>query len=271
MAQLPDVLDRSVRCIMGIAGSRGPVLSPLAFWCDGAELWMTTPAASVKANVLRQRPSCSVYVPPPQGLGTGAIVSGTMKMYGLHNPVSLAVHGPVVSTAMAALAARNAGTILGYAQDARSVPQQFRPHNRVALRLRIDRVEEVQPLEAGPGVAPALPTVVAPEVRRALAGQRRVVFATTAPDGSVDVTPAVWSAGFGLSLPAGWAPTTPRGAGAVYVGKDPQGRPTQVVGLSLSGEYEGATFTPQRATWWEGFRLRTVDIPAAASPLQLPD
>ena len=270
MPDLPDALDRSVRCIMGIAGSRGPLLSPLAFWSDGAELWMTTPAASVKARVLRQRPSCSVYIPPPDGLGAGAVVSGEVKIYGLHNPVSLAVHGPVVSTAMAALASRNAGTILGYVADARQVPDRFRPHNRVALRLRIDRADEIAPDEPGHGVAPALPAVVSPDVRRALGPQRRICVATQAPNGDIEVTPAVWGAGYALSFPPGWEPAAD-GPAAIHVGSDPHGRPTQVVGLSLSGRLQGRTFTPERATWWEGFRLRTVDIPAAASALQLPD
>ena len=160
MAEMPDVLDRAVRCVMGIAGKRGPILTPLAFWSDGAELWMTTPAASVKTHVLRRRPTCAVHIPAPDGIGTSAVVSGEMKIYGSHNPLSLAVHGPVVSAAMAALVSRNTGTILGYVQDARHVPERFRPHNRVALRLRIDRVDEVEPLAPGLGVAPA------PHVRR---------------------------------------------------------------------------------------------------------
>ena len=270
MGHLPDVLDRSVRCVMGFAGRRGPLLSPLAFWSDGAQLWMTTPAASVKARVLRARPSCSVYVPPPGGVGTGAVVSGEVKIYGLHNPLSLAVHGPVVSAAMGALASRNAGTILGYVQDARHVPDRFRPHNRVALRLRVDRVDEVEVPTPGVGVAPALPAVVAPDVRRALAAARQVCVATQAPDGSIDVSPAVWGAGFQLTFPHGWEPQVESDA-AIHVGSDPAGRPTAVVGLSLNGHLAQGRFTPRRATWWEGFRLRTVEIPAASGALQLPD
>lgn len=271
MPDLPDVLDRAARCVLAFRGRRGPVVSPMAFWSDGASLWMATPAQSVKVAALRERPECAIHVPAPGGMGDDAVLAGHARIFGVHDPVGLALHGPMISAAMGALASRNAGTILGYVQDVRHVPQRFRPHNRVVVRIRIQSVRAVPPLQPGPGVSPALPTVVAPEIRRALAGQRVVTLATQDLDGRVSTGPAVWGAGFalepgpGMILPDG----TPA---AVHVGADPEGRPTDVVGLTLAGTVRSGRLELARATWWDGFALRTADVPPAArSSVVLPD
>ena len=269
MADPHDVLYSSSRCVLAFSGKRGPLLSPMAFWFDGSSLWMSTPAVSVKASALRRRPQASVYVPAAGDVGEGTLLAGRARIYGLHDPLGLAVHGAVVSGAMAALAARNAGTILGYVQDARLVPARFRPRNRVAVRFAIDEARPVRPPEIGPSVAPALPTVIPGDVRRAITGERRVVLATGLPSGTVSITPAVWGAGFSMQLPAG--ETLPEdGPAAVYVGTDPRRRPTQVIGLSMVGEVDGQRLQPRRATFWEGFDLTTVDLPRTSSVV-LPD
>lgn len=241
----------------------------MAFWSDGAALWMSTPAVSVKARALRRRPQCSIYVPPPNGADVGVLLAGRVRVYGLHDPLGLAVHGAVVSTAMAALAARNAGTILGYVQDARLVPSRFRPRNRIAVRFAIDELRPVQLPAAAAAVAPALPAVIPANVRRVVTGQRQIVLATGVASGTVSVTPAVWDRGFALTLPPGDA-LPPEGPATVYAGTDPRRRPTQVMGLSLSGEVDGERLLPRRATWWEGFDLCTVDLPRTSS-IVLPD
>lgn len=269
MPDLPEMFDRTVRCMLAFSGRRSPVIAPMAFWCDGSGLWMSTPAVSVKARALRKRPRVAVYVPPVGGVGDGAVATGSARVYGLHDPLGLAVHGPVVSAAMAALAARNAGTILGYVQDAHMVPARFRPRNRVALRVLIDDVTTVPAPQPGEGIAPALPTVVSPDVRRALSGRRVVTLATADADGTVSITPAVWGAGLTLQ-PSGQLPPAGTPA-AVHVGTDPQNRPTAVIGLSLTGAIAGDRLQPRRATWWEGFALTTVDLPAAPPSITLPD
>jgi hypothetical protein len=268
---LPDVLDRAGRCVLAFSGRRGPVLSPMAFWSDGASVWMATPAQSVKAAALRERPHCALHVPAPDGLGDDAVLTGHARVFGLHDPVGLALHGPMVSAAMAALASRNTGTILGYVQDVRNVPQRFRPHNRVAVRVRIQSSRTVGQSPPGPGVSPALPTVVAPEIRRALAGRRRVTVATQEVDGSVHTGPAVWGAGYHLE-PVGGLALHDGVHAAVHVGADPEGRPTDVVGLTLFGALRDGRLEPTRATWWDGFKLRTADLPPQArSSVVLPD
>lgn len=246
------------------------MLSPMAFWADGSSLWMATPADSVKVSALRRHPECAVHVPAPGGVGDDVVLTGRARIYGLHDPLGLALHGPVVSAAMTALASRNAGTILGYVQDVRHVPQRFRPHNRVAIRLRIDDLTIVPPLTLGPGVAPALPTVVVPHVRRALSGRRLVTVATQDPAGAVAVSPAVWSGGFALQLPRGARLVDPAPA-AAHVGSDPEARPTAVAGLTLSGRLDGGRVQVARATWWEGFKLHSADVPPARSSIVLPD
>lgn len=270
MAEVAEVLDRGARCVLGFAGRRGPILSPMAYWYDGAALWMSTPAVSVKAKTLRARSECAVYVPPVDGTATGAVLTGTARVFGLHDPIGLATHGPVVSAAMTMLATRNAGTILGYVQDVTAVPARFRPRNRVVVRIGIGDGRPVRVPSPAAGIAPGLPLAVDPTVRRALAGQRSVVLAAEQPGGRLWIGPAVWGAGFSLALPAGevLAPGSPA---AVHLGTDPHNRPTAVVGLSLFGDIADERLRPTRATWWEGFDLTTVELPAAAPSLALPD
>lgn len=268
MVDESEVFQTASRCVLAFTGRRGPVIAPMAFWFDGAGIWLSTPAVSVKAKALRSRPDCAVYVPAPDGAG-GAVATGRARVYGLHDPLGLATHGPVVSAAMAALAARNTGTILGYVQDARSVPARFRPRNRVALRVQLDGLRPVAAPASTPGVAPALPLVVAPAVRRALAGQRTVVLATSKPGGGVRVGPASWGPGFAMTLPEG--ETVEDGPAMVHLGADPGSRPTTVIGLSLAGELSSRRLQPHRATWWEGFSLTTVDLPPTTPTLTLPD
>lgn len=269
MADVTEVFDRATRCVLGFAGRRGPLIAPMAFWFDGASLWMSTPAASVKAKALRRRPQCAVHVPPPGGGGAGVVASGHARVFGLHDPLGLTVHGPVVSAAMAALAARNTGTILGYVQDARQVPVRFRPRNRVVVRIALDEIRTVAAPPPASGIAPALPPVISPSVRRALAGYRAVSLAVSRPRGGIGVGPAVWGAGFSLQLPTGEPDVS--GPAAVYLGTDPGQRPTAVVGLSLVGEIRDGRLCAHRSTWWEGFELTTVDLPVAASSITLPD
>lgn len=270
MDGLPEVLERASRCVLAVAGGNAPLLSPMAFWADGAALWLSTPAASVKAEVLQTRPSCSVYVADPDQPDAGMVVTGRARVYGLHDPIALAVHGPVVSAAMAALAGRNTGSLLGYLQEAPNVPRRFRPHNRVAVRIRIDEVAPTSRPAAGHGIAPALPVEVPPQIRRLLAGQRAVVAATQESGGDVVVGPAVWGEGYRLQLAEGRAPASGARC-ALHVGAKQRNRPTGETGVCLTGEFHQGRFTPRRVTWWEGFNLDSADVRPPSSSLVLPD
>lgn len=269
MVEVAEVLGRAARCVLGFSGRRGPLIAPMAFWFDGAAMWMSTPAASVKARALRRRPDCAVYVPAPGG-GGGVVAGGEARIFGLHDPLGLTVHGPVISAAMAALAARNTGTILGYVQDARHVPARFRPRNRVVVRMALHDIRTVAVPPPSPGIAPGLPLVVAPAVRRALAGRRDVVLARAHPNGEISVGPATWSGGFALQVPAGER-LPDRTPAAVHLGTDPASRPTAVLGVTLVGDVDQGRLHARRTTWWEGFTLTTVDLPQAAPALVLPE
>jgi hypothetical protein len=161
------------------------------------------------------------------------------------------------------------GTLLGYAQDAPQIPRRWAPPNRVVVRLAAEEIGQITLPEPGHGIAPALPILVPAEVRRALAGQRGIVLAFD--DGRLDVVPAVWGQGYRLTLPPGWSPADGVAAAAV-VDTDPPRRPTQVLGLALRGIVADGTLRPERATWWHGFELATVDVPAPTGPgITLPD
>lgn len=240
----------------------------MAFWFDGAELWLTTAASAEKVRVLRRDPSCVAWVPPADD-GPGAVVRGEARVFSIRDPVGLALHGPVIGAAMTAMAARNVDTILGYAQDVRHIPPRWAPQNRVVLRVRVEEVVGVLRPEPPAGATPPLPTVVPTEVRRALAGESKLAVVTD--DGHLTITPAVWQQGFRLTAPADRP--LPTGPAAVVVDSDPRARPTGVVGLVLCGRLDTAgVLHPTRATWWRGFELATVDVPDDPAPgVTLPD
>jgi hypothetical protein len=262
------LLDARRRCLLGFSGASGPLLAPMAYWSDGAHLWMTTSASTVKAARLRRDGRCAVWVP---GGGEGVRATGEARVFSAADPAALVLHGAAIATAMGALAVSNASSIAGYVQDAARVPTRFLPHNRVVLRVRLSDAEVVPEPAAPPGIAPALPGVVPADVRRVVGGQRRVVVAVE--DGHLQVLPAVWSAGFRLTVPAG--AQLPAGApAAVVVDVDPEHRPTGVVGVSLRGTLTAAgALDAERVTWWEGFDVTSADVPRASgsSGIVLPD
>lgn len=264
------------RCVLAVRGRRGPLLAPMAFWWDGAGLWLITSQASVKAGILARDPVCAASVGPPRtGRPTpGVVVHGRARIFGVGDPLGLTLHGPTIATAMAALGARNVPILVGYARDAARIPAAWWPRRRVVMRVTADHIDEVDPPAAGPGMAPALPAAVPPEVRRAVAGERRVVVASTddgQPGGRLVLAPAVWGAGYALTLPEGMAPRDGARAAAT-VDRDLTGRPTRVAGLAVHGEVVDGGIRAERATWWHGFDLATVDV-AAPTPggVELPD
>jgi hypothetical protein len=263
------VLDANRRCLLAFRGRTGPILAPMAYWSDGEHLWMSTAGTTLKAERLLADDRCAVLVTGDDGASVSAL--GSARVFRPGDPLGLVLHGPAIAGAMAALAASNASSIGGYVQDAARIPSRFLPHNRVVVRVRLDEVASVAAPAVPAGVAPALPTVVPADVRRALGGQRRVAVAVDEP--GLRVLPAVWSAGFALTAPDGHA--LPDGArAAVALDADPEARPTEVVGLSLRGAVADGRLVPERATWWEGFSLATADVPApsaSSSGIVLPD
>lgn len=265
-----ELLTTAPRCVLAFGNGAGPFLAPMAFWSDGGGLWMSTSAATLKVRSLGRRAACAVYVPPLREGGLGLVVRGPARVFGLGDPTGLLLHGPTISAAMTALAVKNAPTLWGYAQDAARIPPRWLPRNRVVLRVAIDETQPVRPPAVGPGIAPALPSVVPPDVRRVLAGMRRVVVAGDV-EGRLVLAPAVWGGGFALAVPPGFR--LPEGRVAVTVDVDPVHRPTSAVGLTLRGHLDSrGRLDGRRVTWWRGFDMQTLDVPVPhVGAVMLPD
>ncbi len=261
-----SLLDRATRCMLACRGPRGPLLVATTFWSDGAQLWLSLPADSAEVAALRSDPACGACVVLAGAAEPAVVVAATARVYGLHDPRSLALHAPGVAAALTALAARSAPRLVAAISRRPISPTRVLPRNRVAVRLRLDRLGSVRWPSPGPGIAPALPVVVAPDVRRVLAGRRDVVVATAGP-GGLEIGPAVWGAGFALTLPPGRAAA--EGAPAVVaLEATDAGLP---VGVALAGAVRGGALQVRRATSWRGASVHGVDVPAEPATLTLPE
>ncbi|CAN5279572.1 hypothetical protein BH23ACT9_BH23ACT9_03100 [soil metagenome] len=268
------LLDDAKRLVLAWPGRNVPLMSPMAFWYDGHHVWFSTPGDSVKARALRGDGTCAMYVPAPEGSMTGRLLRGTARVFHPGDPVGLAIHGGLLAAAQTALMIKNSSSMMGYVVDAARVPSRFQPARRVLVRIAIEERAEVEQPEVGPGIAPALPPEVPPEVRRKLSGQRRIVLATQV-DGGIGLLPAVWGAGFGLGLPDG-AHIAEGTAVTAVLDHDPGFRPTEVVGLSLSGSVVPAGPTskivPSKVRWWSGFQLDSAELSGRATDtIVIPD
>lgn len=257
------LLDDSKRLMLAWSGRTVPLLAPMAFWWDGKHIWFSTAGASVKAWALRRDGTCAMYVPPLDDGQAGLLLRGTARVFGIDDPLGLALHGGFLAAAQTALMVKNAPEMLGYVVDAPRIPQAFLPTNRVLIRVTVESDEAILPPPIGHGIAPALPTEVPPEIRRILAGQRRIVIATQV-DGGLGLMPAVWGAGFSLDVPAG-AGLSDRTTATVVVDRDPGFRPTKVVGVSITGAVAVADgsdgrLDPAKVRWWSGFDVQTTEL-----------
>lgn len=267
-----ELLAESSRCVLGSWGRHGPMATPTAFWSDGRGLWMTTSTGRMKAAGLGTDATCVAYVPALHEGEAGLIVRGRVRVYRLTDPRALMLHTPMITAAMTALAVRNAGTILDQVQDAARIPPRL-PRARAVLRLTVEDARTVDPPDVGPGVAPALPTDVPADVRRVLAGQRRLALVYADPGGTaLQATPAVWGAGFALTTPPSLTPAAGARAVAALDG-GPGSRPSRGVALALHGVISaGGRLGPERATSWSGSHSETVTISASApGGVTLPD
>jgi hypothetical protein len=268
------LLDDAKRLVLAWPGRTVPILTPMAFWWDGQHVWFSTSGDSLKARSLRRDGACAMYVPPLDEDGTGIVLRGTARVFHPGDPVGLAIHSGLLATAQAALMVKNATSMMGYLVDAARVPSRFQPHNRVLVRVTVDERSEVEQPPVGPGIAPALPTEVPPELRRTLSGRRRIVLATQV-DGGVGLLPAVWGAGYSLTLPAGAAIAQGTHVNAV-IDHDPGFRPTEVAGIALSGTVAPAgpsiKLVPDKVRWWSGFTLDSAELSGSATDtIVIPD
>jgi len=261
-------LDAADRGLLAVAGRRGPLLTPMAAWWDGAALWMTTSADAAKVEVLRRDPRCAFAVVPHRD-APGALATGTARILGPDEPLRLALHAPPIAGALTALALRNVPAVADYARRAALVPSRWRLDQRVVLRVAVEQLDPLLPPPHVLGVPPALPTELPREVRRKVGGRREVMVAVEGAPPQLHA--ASWAGGHTLAFPHDTT-LPPRARAAVAVDAD-AGRPSQVTGVVLHGtlERDGA-LAVDRATWWQGFTLETVDVaPASAAGITLPD
>ena len=254
-----ELLRSATRLVLAVPGEQGPVASPMAFWFDGASLWMTTSAASAKAQLLVRRRGCALWVPPLAEGERGVVAEGPARVFSASDPVGLLTHWGTISAAVTALVVKQTSTLGGYVRDLPQIPLRWLPPGRVVIRVRAERLRSVAPPAAGPGIAPALPGVVPAEIRRILSGRRDVAVAGQ-HDHDVTVLPATWGAGFTLDL--GGEPAWPAGTRVVAVlDDDPLERPSDVVGLALHGEIDSrAKILPTSVTWWHGYTAERAPV-----------
>jgi len=260
-----QTLHRGGRALLAVRGHRGPVLSPVAYWFDGAGLWFSTPADSVKVAGLLRDPVCAVHVPERQDAASdgdgGANARGHGRIFSLDDPRGLVLHGAAITAAVSALAARHAAGLRDLAQEALRQPARLLPHSRVVVRMEVEAAQWVRAPRPVAGIAPALPIVVPADVRRAVAGLREVVVAVE-DAGGLSLTAATWSAGFALAPTEG--EHLPVGAlAAVALDSGWEEKPGRSTGLALAGALaEGPVLRAAAVTWWQGFRLQSADLPA---------
>ncbi len=261
------LLDDAKRLVLAWPGRNLPILTPMAFWWDGRHIWFSTSGESLKARALQEDAACAMYVPPAEGEEQGRLLRGTARVFHPGDPVGLALHAGFLAAAQGALMVKNAASMMGYVVDAPLVPRRFQPQQRVLIRVRVEEESVVDQPAIGPGIAPAIPTEVPPEVRRKLSGLRRVVLGTLV-DGGIGLLPAVWGAGFSLQLPEGMAVAEGTPVTAV-LDVDPTFRPSEVVGLSLSGTVASAgpsvKIAPSKVRWWSGFSMGAAELSGRAT------
>jgi hypothetical protein len=268
------LLDDAKRLVLAWPGRKVPLMTPMAFWWDGQHMWFSTAGESVKARALRRDGTCAMYVGPQEDGGLGMLLRGEARVFHAGDPLGLTMHAGFLATAQAALMVKNAPSMMGYVVDAAKIPSGFLPARRVLVRVTVTSTQAVQPPEVGKGIAPALPTEVPPEIRRKLSGQRRIVMATQI-DGGIGLMPAVWGAGFGLTLPQGMAVVDGATATAV-LHDDPGFRPTEVAGVSISGTVSTGGPAPKlsatKVRWWTGFELDSAELSGRATDtIVIPD
>lgn len=252
MPTTDTLLANAARCLLAYRVSDGPAMTPVACWSDGGGLWMTTSRHATKVTALRRDPRCAVWIEPPSPTEAGVAIDGSARIFDLSDPVGLALHGPTISAALAALALTHRDALAGYVRDLPRLPVAWMPQNRVLIRVRVDRARSRMAPQRVTGVGPVLPPELPAGVRRALTGARHVALAVQRDD-ALTVQPAVWGAGFQLDVGATVVPDSAAPA-CVAVDHHVDARPSTKVGVLLRGTLDaGFRFHPRRASWWEGF------------------
>jgi hypothetical protein len=270
-----DLLSSARIGMLALNASRLPLVNPAVFRYGGGAVWITTSRHAVKVALSRRDPRAAFMV---EGQGRAVVLQGLLETFdprSLGSQARAALEGPGFAWNLAGYALKNASYIGGYLLDLASIPAEWWPHNRVVLRLRVERSRQLRTDETLPPVGPRtrLPSVPA-EVARSLEGAAGYLCWPT-PRGPA-LAPVSWSLEGSdalLRLPPGVG----RGPSAsspcaLVVERHHSYRATRMVGACFRGwvseEPAGGLRLPiERVTWWQGFRVRTAQVrrPAAAA------
>lgn len=257
------ILDDSPRCLLAVRGRREPVIWPTAHWFDGSGVWLTTAADAAKIASLRRDPGCALAVPATDE-APGVAATGRARVFTPAEPVRFALHAPVVSAAVSALAARHAGALWHETTSPSRIAAHWPPHQRVVVRVVLDTLDAVEPPPLEAGVSPPLPTALPTDVRRRLGGRRAVTVLWDQPP--LRLASAVWGAGFALTFTAERS-SRPRPGDRVAVAVTREAAtPTTATGAVLHGELgDDDVLAADRVTWWRGFDVHRTDLPEPSS------
>lgn len=247
--------------LLAVRGSGPPLLRPLPYFDDGRGLWLLPPADAALRRALASPGEVAALL-----LGSGddvaQVLRGRPRLFSLSDPVGLVTHGPVAATALAAMVATRPGLLRGHAAPV----VRALSAGTVAVHVAVEHRATVRYPDPAPGIAPALPDAVPADVRRAVAGERRVSVAADLGD-ALALLPALWSAGMALTLPAGVRPLPDAPATvAVHHGEDGG------CGVSLHGRLRDSALVVEHATWWRGGEVDTAAVPASPpGGIEIPD
>jgi hypothetical protein len=286
-AEASAILSRTSIGMLAVRASRTPLVNPAVFSFASGAVWMTTSRYAAKTVIARRDPRAAFLV---DGGNQAVLLRGSLEVFdplSLSDDVRTVLEGPGYFLGMAGYALRNAPFFAGYVVDLMRLPREWRPYNRVVMRLKLSDADIVEGAPFPAAQAARVPAVPA-EVSRRLAGVSRG-YACWIEGGMPVIRPAFWEVERGeVSV----APTSGRpragGPGALVVESHHGFRPSQVVGACVRGTFNqtvdaGAIaerygialsevppvihLKTERVTSWRGFST-TTSVPRVARQLR---
>lgn len=293
-AEVAAVVGRCRVARMAVASTTGPLVSAQLFSTGGGRIFMVTPRESAKARVIRRDPRVAVILRAGR---RSAVIGARARILDPLSPTgaaAIAASGLALGAALTRYALRNVDTLCGYVADLVPPRPGAIPFDRVILALEIERAL----LWSGSAITDVAgdwdvgltggeqSVAVPPAASWALAGTVPQRVASLLRDRQPAVVGWIGAAG-PLLLPAAWDPVGRRAVipaavaeqvgapstsqAAVALDRSPAGRPSNFAGLVLRGPARlepGADGlrcrqAPRRATWWQGFSVRTDELRTA--------
>jgi hypothetical protein len=278
-----SILGRTTIGMLALRSGRLPLVNPAVYSFTGGSLWMTTSRYAAKTAIARHDPRAAFFV---DGGSQAVLLRGALDIFdpmSLSDDVRAVLEGPSYFFGMAGYALRNAPFFAGYALDLARLPREWRPYNRVVLRLHVSDADIVEGAPFPAAQAARVPAVPA-EVSRRLAGVSRG-YACWIEGGMPVIRPAFWEVSHGQVIVAPTSGRPRAGApGALVVESHHRFRPSLMVGACVRGTYAGSTeadaiaerygieesevppaleLKADRVTSWRGFAITTA-VPRSA-------